>query len=508
MKEKFDDNSYNNYSILSTNLTSGSNKFKKIYRMSSPVLIQSYGNNNFVVDIKYKKKNNNNDEYDFIENELKKTKKNKAYTTYTELSNEESVFFNSQFTKPNRRYYNDYTNFDEVYQNNMYNTNNTNYIVDKSNKNENKKVIDQKRYYYQRFKKEEVDDIINPSENVYFSKRKFNRVNNSNNNNNNYNSNNNNNNINKNNNELKYQRFCTSFISKNSNRNKSSSKKKVIHRKENKNNTTTNITNIVTEKKERGLSKTKNQLEDFNIDKLKEIGDCYALRHRNRDVQKKFNNMQNGNNISNTNTKNRSDKKEMHNGIIDNFINIEKKRKESKSKISLHNKTEEKIYSSSKKNKNGVIENKNSYEIKTLYDSNNNNRAKLLKVNRNEALLKGNPTPNVKKIKVNNIVKRKKYIFKDNSSTNADLEAYNNNVINKDDNENKDNCKNGLNNVQIKLNQRTYLNIQNKRNDNNSNYYNVYNRAANINKNKSIENLINRNMNHNYAESINIKNKK
>ena len=120
MKEKFDDNSYNNYSILSTNLTSGSNKFKKIYRMSSPVLIQSYGNNNFVVDIKYKKKNNNNDEYDFIENELKKTKKNKAYTTYTELSNEESVFFNSQFTKPNRRYYNDYTNFDEAYQNNMY----------------------------------------------------------------------------------------------------------------------------------------------------------------------------------------------------------------------------------------------------------------------------------------------------------------------------------------------------------------------------------------------------
>ena len=62
MKEKFDDNSYNNYSILSTNLTSGSNKFKKIYRMSSPVLIQSYGNNNFVVDIKYKKKNNNKDE--------------------------------------------------------------------------------------------------------------------------------------------------------------------------------------------------------------------------------------------------------------------------------------------------------------------------------------------------------------------------------------------------------------------------------------------------------------
>ena len=77
MEKLYEDNSYNNYSILSTNLTNSSHKFKNIYRRSSPVEIQSFGKNNFVLESKYQSKiaNNNCDEYDYIENELKKSKK-------------------------------------------------------------------------------------------------------------------------------------------------------------------------------------------------------------------------------------------------------------------------------------------------------------------------------------------------------------------------------------------------------------------------------------------------
>ena len=550
MKEKFDDNSYNNYSILSTNLTCGSQKFKRIYRKSSPVLIQSYGNNNFVVEFKYKKKtnNNNNDEYDYIDNELKKTKinKNKAYTTYTELSNEENVYFNSQFAKPNRRYYNNYSNFDEIYQNNIYNTNNTNYIVDKSNKNENRKVYDQKKYYYQcpNYKREERDGHFYPKDKNYFYNQNLNNTNIQ---NYNYNSNlNAKNNNSNNNNELKYQSFSESFISKNPgqnpNRNTVSSKRKNIRRNENRN-FDFNV-NITSGKKERSVSKTRSQLEEYNIDKLKEIGDCYALRN------KRFSNHQNGYNINNiTNIKNSPNKNDMHNGIINNFINIEKKRKESKSKINLYNnnnnnnnnKTEEIIYinnNDNNNNRNTVLYTKGSYEIKSLYDSkttnsnsnntnqtnytnnNVNNRTQLLKVNRNEALLKNQPIPNVKKIKVNNIVKRKKYIFNKNNSLNMDGEGEaegsndNDNVGMNKDMDNNDNNKNGLNNIQSRTNQKTIFNMYSRRNNNinNSNYYNVYNKAANINKNNEREAnkkfVIKNIMNHNYVESINIKNKK
>jgi hypothetical protein len=52
MERQGEDNIYNNYSIFSANLTDGSNKFKKFFRMSSPIQIQSYGNNNFFVKIK------------------------------------------------------------------------------------------------------------------------------------------------------------------------------------------------------------------------------------------------------------------------------------------------------------------------------------------------------------------------------------------------------------------------------------------------------------------------
>ena len=75
MNRHYDENY--NYSFLSNNLNNGSQNIRKIYRIKSPVEIQSYGNNNFVIELKYEKKNKNNDEYDFIENELKKNTKKK-----------------------------------------------------------------------------------------------------------------------------------------------------------------------------------------------------------------------------------------------------------------------------------------------------------------------------------------------------------------------------------------------------------------------------------------------
>ena len=265
--------------------------------------------------------------------------------------------------------------------------------------------------------------------------------------------------------------------------------------------------------------------------------------------KKRFSNHQNGYNTNNViNIKKSPNKNDMYNGIINNFINIEKKRKESKSIKNLHNnnnnnKTEEIIYinnNDNNNNRNTVLHTKGSYEIKSLYDSkttksnsnntnitnytnnNANNRTQLLRVNRNEVLLKNHPIPNIKKIKVNNIVKRKKFIFNKNNSLNMDGDAEGSNDNDNDNNnegmnkdmENNDNNKNGLNNIQSSTNQKTIFNMYSRRNNNinNSNNYYVYNKAANINKNNEREAnkkfVIKNIMNHNYVESINIKNKK
>ena len=248
--EQYENNSYNSYSILSTNLTNGTNKVTKISRMSSPVFIQSFGKNNFVVELKYKtnNKNNNNDDYEFIEKELKKTKKNKAYTTYTEISNEESLFFGAQ--KPNQRYYKDSTNFTNYCPDNLTTTNNDNYMYDQN-------------YNYQINDNEDIDSLSHPNDRIYIPKKNSNKMN-------------------KSINDLKYQRFYASFISKNPNSNQNSRKKRIIHKTENNNNY---IKSNEKKERERGISKTKNQLQDFNIDKLKEIGDNFALRYMNRKNQ-------------------------------------------------------------------------------------------------------------------------------------------------------------------------------------------------------------------------------
>ena len=145
MEQQCEDNSYYNYSILSTNLTNGSNKFKKIFQLPNPVQIQSYGNNNFVVELKYTKKNKANDEYDYIEKELKKSKKTKAYTTYTEISNEESLFFCAQNQQQNKKNSPDSKNYITYFPENT------------QNKNNNQQI----------YRKEDIDTFFYPSEKIY-----------------------------------------------------------------------------------------------------------------------------------------------------------------------------------------------------------------------------------------------------------------------------------------------------------------------------------------------------
>ena len=484
--QQFEDNSYSNYSILSTNLTSGSHKFKKIYRMSSPVQMESYGNNNFLVELKFntKKNNINNDEYDFIEKELKKSKKNKAYTTYTEISNEESLFFGAQNQPKNQRYCRDSTNYNTIYHDNINNINKiNNYYNEKNN--------------FQAVNKDDMETLVYPSDKFYLTNKNFNTINK---------------------NELKYQRFSTSFISKDhydnnydNNKNKSSSKKIIINKKE-------KYKRIMPAKKLSNFSKPKNQLEDFNIEKLKEIGDHLALRYMNRtNIRKKnLHNRQNQNIINNMSII--SDKKEKHDAIINKIINIEKKRKESKNKVNIINKTEAKI---PKDNCiNNTIPNYNiNYKKINVYENKIylNNRLRIYNNNRREVeQLKASPSPITKKIKINNLIRRKKYIL-NNNSNNYRIER--NTCNNKNNNEvrNINEDKNNKNNINL-TNSKNYQIIQPKINNDSKNEVNEKNFKIKVKKNlnnkvaadksKDKDNLRNKNLNHKYIESTNIKNNK
>lgn len=499
--EQYENNSYNNYSILSTNLTNGTNKFKKVYRMSSPVLIQSYGKNNFVVELKYKSNKNNNDDYEFIEKELKKNKKNnKAYTTYTEISNEESLFFGAQ--KPNQRYYKDFTNYANYSPDNITTSNNDNNNYDQN-------------YNYQINDNEDIDILAHPNDRIYIPKKNSNR-------------------INKNINDLKYQRFCASFISKNPSSNKNSRKKKIYHKTENYNNINYISNNIKPdEKKERQISKTKNQLQDFNIDKLKEIGDNFALRYMNKRSQLNKNNLQNKQNSNNVNNVTiLSEKKEKHNGIINKIIMFDKKRRESKNKFKLINKTEIKKRSEDERINNDILKNKNIYEIKKINDTNNCNhlstRTKILNMNKNDVKLMNCPSPYTKKIRLNNLIRRKKFTFipEINPKFKEEFKANyitiknrnSNNLESKDStkidlNKNKDYSQYNTKNSNFSYYSNNNNNISSNINNNKGERTNkIYKKVQNVNsriimdKNKNHDILKNKNINHNYFESINIKN--
>ena len=95
-----------NYYSLYNNLSPKQKKFSNIYIPISPVVIKTFGGNNYVYERKnnYNINNEQNDVYDYIENDLKKSKLNKAQTTYTELSTQENMsIFSSQIQKTNKR---------------------------------------------------------------------------------------------------------------------------------------------------------------------------------------------------------------------------------------------------------------------------------------------------------------------------------------------------------------------------------------------------------------------
>ena len=525
MDQIYGENYYSNYSTLCNNLTAGPSKFKNLNKIFSPVLIESYGNNNFVVELKYKTKNSKNtDDYDYIENELKSTKKTKAYTAYTEISNEDNLFFNSQNQPPNPRYYRDYTNYNVFYPDNIYNTNN--YFYDRTNN--------------QVYKKDDIDTLFYPSEKVYVPKK----------------------NINKkihNRTDLKSQRFYASFISKNPNSNHNSPQKKIFRKKD----IHGKKVNTITEKKERDVSKSKNQLEDFNIDKLKEIGDNLAMRYMKKiKPNNRFNMTSKQNQATINNLAVVSDKKEKHGGIINKIIMIEQKRKESKNKLNLINKTELQIGRKDSRNNifddnnNNYNNNNKKYEVRTLNEENDNNlinRKKFLKVNKNKieqiALKNHSPSPLINKIKVNNLFNRKIYNLKVNSNNSSNSEINNSKIKSIKDIKNshyekqemfKTNINNKIKKINHYIKNKTYINSQtnselnkiintdnydnNNLQFNNKTYTEVkidrnvpkfrnrdrisVNRRLNMGKSRDKLNVNLKNINHKYLESINIKNNK
>ena len=464
MDQLGEDNIYNNYSILSANLTDGSNKFKKFFRMSSPVQIQSYGNNNFVVEIKNNDKNKIGDD-DYIEKELKKSKKTKAYTTYTEISNEESLFFAAQNQASNQKYYQSNQNFITYYPDNIYEHSVYNNIQDNNNNQ-------------QFYKKEDVETLFYPREKIYLS-----------------------NNINQDRNELKYQKFC-SFLSKNPSSNNNSPKRKIFQKKVNVNK------NIKSERKN-VLYKSKNQLEDFNIDKLKEIGDNFALRYLNRINQQKKINLQKNpylNNIIKIDTN--SDNKEKYDGIVNKIIMIEQKRKESKNKLNLVKRTD---------NKNNDIRNENSNYKNRFINENISPSHRIrnngLKMNKGEMEhLKNSNFPI--KIKLNNLVKRKNYNSEIRRNSNDEKDSDYSHKI-KTIHEKKGNyIANNYNNnsknnkVFININKKPYMNINNEKiyKKYSNKISNNVNSKDNLIKSKVNKSIVNKNnINHNYFESSNIK---
>ena len=108
-----------------------------------------------------------------------------------------------------------------------------------------------------------------------------------------------------------------------------------------------------------------------------------------------------------------SSEKKKYNSIINKMITIKNNRKESKNKLNVFNKTYTKMNSIKEKRHNNLSENKKTDKIKTIdKDINLNPQIKSLKTIKVEENLINLPLCNNKKIKINNIIRRKKYYFK------------------------------------------------------------------------------------------------
>ena len=183
-----DDTSFTNCSTVNNNLDYFIKKYKKT-RVVSPVIIQSYGNNNFAIELINEIRNNNN--YQF-ENEFDNLRCKRKYKTNTNITDIFPDINNTFYNIKGSERFVKYKNYTNINDNNKIIYNNISYISDDKFSPKNKTIIDEKTYNYlnkQLFKKEEVDDIFYPSKKSIFSHKK-------------------------NKTELQFQRYSSSFIPK------------------------------------------------------------------------------------------------------------------------------------------------------------------------------------------------------------------------------------------------------------------------------------------------------
>ena len=418
-----DDTSFTNCSKVNHNLDKKMKKYRRI-RITSPVIIQSFGNNNFAVEsINEKQKNNNNEHCD---NEFEDLKVNKIYKTNTNLTgispDRNSTFYNSKKRKPLVKYKN-LTHTNEK-NNGNYTYNNISYINDDKSSSKNKTIIDDKTSNRQIYQKEDVDGICYPSGPSIFTHRK-------------------------NKTDLNYHRFCSSFLPKNGKLKKKMAFKKCNIKKKEK------IANV---QKTPSLSKPKNQLEEFNIDKLKEIGDHLALKCININSQKKINKKNTNINVNdrkNINLKKSSEEKEKQkeNEFINNMMMIDQKRKNSKNKLVLINRIKNSLKKNDLRKINLEGESKN--RIKTINENYllNSPQNKLMKVyNKSKDLVNDNTQRYIKRIKVNGKFVRYKFKLKP-------LKSFNDNDQSTNFNMNNNTCKN---NLRKNVNYQTYYQLNDK----------------------------------------------
>lgn len=395
---KQDEEDYNitDSSTVNNNLDSCVKKHKKD-NLTSPVFIQSYGSNNFIIESINDIQNKTNDRYDnmycsYDEHNFKSKKNFKSNTTSTIISpKKNNTFFDSKKVKPALNYYKDYTNTELCY---YYDDNNFNLNNNDNQKDENKKIIYDTIGTCQAYTKEDIDDLFYPSENSELITKTKPHL-------------------------IKHQKSSTAFISKNKLKKKIKKKNIILNSHHNnyekKDDICKNIkTELIVEKKKPSFSTSKNQLNEFNIDKLIEIGDNFALKCLNKLY--KQNKLKNGTNKNDD----ISDKKDKLNNLINRMMYIEEKRKKSVNKLNT-------IFTSNRNNITSRIahninindldnnrENENKTQIKDVNDTYNynyepNNKNKVIKINilTRENQIKNRAKINLKKLKKNSIIPNK-----------------------------------------------------------------------------------------------------
>ena len=157
-----------NYTYLYNNLSPETKKYTNMYRALSPIVIKTFGGNNFIYERKYKSNSNNDimdSEYDYIEKELNKNKGIKPHTAYTELSTQENMsLFSSQMQKPIKRSYKHYTNINNEGEYYIYPGYDITFLKEKNDIKTRTYNENNNDYRYKFLKKEEVSEIYYPKE--------------------------------------------------------------------------------------------------------------------------------------------------------------------------------------------------------------------------------------------------------------------------------------------------------------------------------------------------------